>query len=74
MLMNLVFRENKKTPTRLKVGTGEGCLPSSVQEIYRPLYFEAVDLAMAAIKDRFDEPGYRVMQNVEDLLTNSSNP
>jgi len=29
---------------------------------------------MAAIKDRFDQPGYRVMRDVEDLLTNSSNP
>jgi len=71
--MNLVFRESKKRLNVLKLETGEGFFPSSVAEIYRPLCFEAVDLAMAAIKDRFDQPGYRVVRNLEDLLTNSSN-
>jgi hypothetical protein len=45
-----------------------------VQDVFRPKYFEALDLAMANVKERFDQPGYRVLQNVEDLLIKAAQP
>ena len=32
------------------------------------MYFEAIDLAVTSINDRFDQPGYKVYSNVEQLL------
>jgi hypothetical protein len=42
--------------------------------VFRPKYFEAIDLAMASVTERFDQPGYRVLQNVEDLLIKAAQP
>jgi len=41
---------------------------ASVEEYYRMLYFEAIDLAIEAITDRFDQPGYRIYNNLENLI------
>lgn len=35
---------------------------------FRQLYYEAVDLVTNCIKDRFDQPGYKVYSNLEQLL------
>ena len=34
----------------------------------RQHYFECLDLIVNCIKDQFDQPGYRVLKNLEDLL------
>ena len=34
---------------------------------YRQQYFEALDLILACMKDRFDQTGYRVYRNLEVL-------
>ena len=36
--------------------------------MYRQVYYEALDLAVNSISDRFDQPGFRVYSNVEQLL------
>ena len=48
--------------------TGGGYFSETVEEHYRLQYFEAVDLAVASIKDRFDQPGYVMYRNLEELL------
>ena len=35
---------------------------------FRQHYFEALDLAVNCIKDRFDQPGCKVYSNLEQLL------
>ena len=35
--------------------------------MYRVAYFEAIDLAIATIKDRFDQPWYAMYHNLQDL-------
>ena len=45
---------------------------SSAEDMYRRYYFEALDLIVQAIKDRFDQPGYRVYHCLESLLLKST--
>ncbi len=59
---------NRKVSRRIDDGNGGGSFSETVQEHYRLQYFEAVDLAVASIKDRFDQPGYAVYRNLEELL------
>ena len=39
-----------------------------LEEVYRPVYYNAVDSIIAGIKDRFDQPGLRQYQHLEQLL------
>ncbi len=41
--------------------------------MYRQFYFEAVDLAVSSITARFDQPGFKVYSNVEQLLFKACN-
>ena len=36
--------------------------------MYRQVYYEALDLSVTSITDRFDQPGFRVYSNVEQLF------
>ena len=72
-------RENTHTdepslPRKRKVpkwfeGQDDGYHSSTVEDHYRILYFEAFDLAVSSIKERFDQPGYILYQNLEDYST-----
>ena len=55
------------------MGTGESHYTSSIEDHYRVQYFEALNLLTACIKDRFDQPGYRVYSKLETLLLNAVN-
>ena len=57
----------------MEVGSAEGYHSASVQEYYRQLYFEALDLVITGITDRFDQPGYVIYKNLEGLLVNAAN-
>ena len=39
-----------------------------IKDYYRQHYFEAIDLVVNCIKDRFQQPGYEVYRNLEQLL------
>lgn len=42
--------------------------PQLPKEHYRQYYFEAIDLIINCIKDRFDQPGYRIYSSLVTLL------
>lgn len=63
----------RKAPKRFEVGTGDGSFSGTVAEFYRPQYFEAIDMAITCIRDRFDQPGYVMYQNLEQLVEKSAN-
>jgi len=63
----------QKAPKHLEVGTTEGFHSASVQEHYHQLYFEALDLIITGIADRFDQPGYVLYKNLEGLLVKAAN-
>ena len=63
----------RKAPRRYEVGDGESHHSNTVEDHYRQNYFEAIDLAVTSIEDRFNQPGYLLYQNLEELLTKSAN-
>ncbi len=39
-----------------------------LKEYFRQNFFECLDTIVSCIRDRFDQPGYRVLKNLEDLI------
>ena len=56
------------TPRHLEVGSSDGDFHNSVEDHYRAIYYEALDLVTMGITNRFDQPGYKVYRNIEDLI------
>ena len=57
----------RKTPRRLD----DGSLPTfleTVEDQYRRIYFEALDLIISRTEDRFNQPGWKTFRNVQELL------
>ena len=50
----------RKFPKRLELGSGEAEFHVTAKSFYRQMYFEALDLAVSSITDRFDQPGFRI--------------
>ncbi len=46
----------RKRPRRYDDGSHSGDFPSTVEDYYRQIYFEAIDLIINGIKNRFDQP------------------
>ena len=58
----------RKVPARYEIGTGEGQHSDTVEDVYRPVYFECLDFVVTYIRDRFNQPGYAVLKQLEDTL------
>ncbi len=58
----------RKVPKRYEQGSGEAEFHDSAKGLYRQTYFEALDLAVSTITDRFEQPGFRVYSKIEQLL------
>lgn len=61
----------RRAPQRLLIGTTSGDFHTSPEDRYRQIYYEALDFVVQAVSDRFDQPGYRVYQNLQELLLNA---
>ena len=59
---------HRKRPRRYEDGASTGDVPATVEDFFRPIFFEALDLLIGGIKERFDQPGYRLYSKLEDLL------
>ena len=68
-----VLPRKRRALQRFEVGTGEGSHSSTVEDHYRQAYFEVLDLAIASISDRFNQPGYAIYQNIESLIVSAAN-
>ena len=58
----------RRAPRQIQIGSSDGDFHTSIEEYYRAIYYEAIDFVIEAITDRFDQPGYKVYQNIEELL------
>ena len=58
----------RKAPRRFEIGSSDGTFHTTVEDHYRQIYYEALDFVVEAIGDRFDQPGYHVYQNLEELV------
>ncbi len=65
--------QKRKAPKRLEIGDGECYFSATVEDHYRQIYFEALDLAVTSIQDRFDQPGYVMYKNLEQLFVKAAN-
>ena len=68
-----VLPRRRKRPQRYEEGTSDGHHPREVEYLYRPIYYEALDLITNGIKQRFDQPGYEKYSNLEELLVKAAN-
>ena len=59
---------NKRAPGRFEVGTGTPLFPVTPKQVYRRIYFEALELIMWSIEERFDQPSFKAYSNMESLL------
>ena len=57
-----------KRPRRFDDGSSEGDHHDNPKSLYRQYYYEAIDLIISCIEDRFNQPGYKVYQTLENLL------
>ncbi|KAL5509599.1 hypothetical protein EMCRGX_G004993 [Ephydatia muelleri] len=65
---------HRNVPKRLEVGSGQSHQPSSADEYFRRVYYEAIDLVTNAIRQRFDQPGFKAYSIMETLLLNALKP
>ncbi len=62
----------RKVPRRYDSGSAEGEFHDNPKAYFRQHYFEAIDLAVNCIQDRFKQRGYQVYQYLELLLLKAS--
>ena len=58
----------RKTPRRFETGASVGNFHTTAEDRYRQIYYEALDLVIQAVTDRFDQPGYNVYRNLQELF------
>ena len=63
----------RRTREPRRIGTGEPTYPVTAQDYYRRIYFEAIDLMMNAIDQRFDQPSFDTYAKMESLLIKTLN-
>ncbi len=68
-----VLPRKRRAPKRIEIGEGESYFTDDVKAYYRIQYYEVLDLAVSAISDRFDQPGYITYSNLESLLIKAVN-
>ena len=62
-----VLPRKRRPPKKLDSGSTPFQF-ESCHDMYKSIYFEALDLLCAGIRSRFDQPGYRTYSNLENLL------
>ena len=66
-----VLPRRRKRPCRFEEGLADPEHPETVEDYYHQGYFEALDLAISCIKDRFNQKGYATFSELEQLLLNA---
>lgn len=68
-----ILQWKRKAPRPFEIGTGEGSHSATFEDHYCQVYFEVLDLAIAGISNRFNQPGYIIYNSLESLLVSASN-
>lgn len=68
-----VLPRKRRVPPSREVGVSDGENPATPKDHYRRIYFEALDVIMATITERFDQPGYLVYKDLQTLLLDAAN-
>ena len=67
-----VLPRQRKWPRRYEDRASEADFSDSVEHLDGRTYYEALDLVTSGIKERFDQPGYKLYSNVEALLVKAA--
>ena len=59
----------RKAPARFEPGSGISHHHDTPKDLFRQNYFECF---VTCIRDRFNQPGYKVLKNLKDLLLKAS--
>ena len=62
----------RRAPQRYEVGSEEGSHSTTVEDHYRRQYYEVLDIAIASVTNRFDQPGYVMYKKLEGLLVSAT--
>ena len=62
----------RRVPARFEDGLASNEYPETATDMYRKIYFEALDLIICRIKDRFDQEDYKIYINLEQLLVKAA--
>ena len=62
----------RKAPNRYEAGIGEGSHPKSPKDLYQITYYATSDRILSSIRDRFDQPGYKIYAHLQNLLTKAA--
>ena len=68
MWMNLNYPESEKLHKDNEDGVAEPEFHDDCKQYFRINYLEALDLIISSVKERFDQPGYVIYKNLQDLL------
>ena len=58
----------RKRPKRYESGLAAAEFHDASRTYYKVAYFEALDLVIASIRERFDQPGFKMYRNLQELL------
>ena len=76
MSMSLVYQDEGKLlgDSKVVVQSTDGySFPTTPVDHYRRIYYEVIDLITTCINNRFDQPGYRIYCNIQNLLLKAAN-
>ncbi|XP_053395723.1 zinc finger MYM-type protein 1-like [Mercenaria mercenaria] len=63
-----VMPRRRKMPKRFETGEAPHEFHATEKDLYRQKYYEALDLAVNCVQDRFDQPGYKSYRHLEDMV------
>ena len=63
----------QQRPAHCESGSATSEFVDNAQDYFRQIYFNAIDTVTACIKRRFDQPGYTIYDQVEQMLVNAAN-
>ena len=64
--------QQRKMPKRYEIGNAQPEFVDTPDHYFKCIYFEALHLITTCISERFDQPGFAVYRNVQDLLKNAA--
>ena len=62
----------RKVPACFEIGSSHAEYPCTVQDVYRPIYFECIDHIISCIRDRFNQPGYIQLLKLKNVLVKAA--
>jgi len=68
-----VLPRKRRAPQQYEVGSAEGSNCTTVEDHYHHQYFEVLDITIASITSRFEQPGYMVYKNLESPIVSAAN-